>query len=209
MMTSTLSRVLGAVTSCCLLLPAGALAAPPGNGEQTPLGLDADTPVRAAQSAPGTGGGGLIRTIVGLAVVIGVIYGLHWILKQVKASREERHSGTGLGTLATLPLGPNRSLHLVRAGSELVLVGVGEHGVTPIRTYSDSEARHLGLLTEDGDDRDDTPAGPFAGGASSLGGKVGAALVRKRPASAGTGRGTGGGTLSRFVDDLRSRTVIR
>ncbi len=207
MMTSTLSRVLGAVTSCCLLLPAGAMAASPGNGEQTPLGLDAETPVRAAQSAPGGGGGGLVRTIVGLAVVLGVIYGLHWILKQVKASREERHSGTGLGTLATLPLGPNRSLHLVRAGSELVLVGVGEHGVTPIRTYSDAEARSLGLLSDgdaDGDGSDGgPPAGPFAGGSSSLGGKVGAALVRKRPAAAG------GGTLSRLVDDLRSRTVIR
>ncbi|MDP9384812.1 MAG: flagellar biosynthetic protein FliO [Actinomycetota bacterium] len=203
MTTSTLSRVLGAVTSCCLLLPAGALAASPGNGEQTPLELAPETTVRAAQSTPGAGGG-LIRTIVGLAVVIGVIYGLHWVLKQIKASREERHSGTGLGTLATLPLGPNRSLHLVRAGSELVLVGVGEHGVTPIRTYSDAEARQLGLLSESDDDDDrGTPAGPFAGGASSLGGKVGAALVRKRPAGPGTG------TVSRLVDDLRSRTVIR
>lgn len=205
MMTSTLSRVLGAVATCCLLLPAGALAASPGNGEQTPLGLDSETTVRAAQSAPG-GGGGLVRTIVGLAVVIGVIYGLHWVLKQVKASREERHSGTGLGTLATLPLGANRSLHLVRAGSELVLVGVGEHGVTPIRTYSDSEAREVGLLSDDDSDAGGdggTPPAPFAGGASSLGGKVGAALARRRPAGAGTG------TLSRLVDDLRSRTVIR
>ena len=48
--------------------------------------------------------------------------------------------------LATLPLGPNRSLHLVRAGDEVVLVGAGEHGVTPIRTYTQAEARALGLL---------------------------------------------------------------
>ena len=54
--------------------------------------------------------------------------------------------GTGLHTEATVPLGPNRALHLVRAGRELVLVGSAEQGVVPIRTYSEEEARALGLL---------------------------------------------------------------
>ena len=67
-----------------------------------------------------------MRTIVGLAIVIGVIYGLYWVLKQVKASREDKAPGAGLKTLATLPLGQNRAMHLVRAGDEVVLVGVGE-----------------------------------------------------------------------------------
>src|SRR5881227_446769 len=110
-------------------------------GEKTPLNL---------KDAPSTGhvggGGSLVRTIVGLAVVIGVIYGLYWILKQVKASREEKASGTGLTALATLPLGAQRSLQLVRAGRELHLVGVSEHGVTPVRTYSEEEADAAGLL---------------------------------------------------------------
>ena len=132
-----------AVLGLFLLAPV-ALAA---DGERTPLKLE-DTDSAPAQAA-GTAGGGLVRTIVGLAVVIGVIYGLYWILKQVKASREESASGEGLETLATLPLGTNRSLHLVRAGQEIVLVGAGEHGVTPIRTYSDAEARALGLLGEE------------------------------------------------------------
>ena len=179
-----LSPALVAALLCALALPAAALAAA---GEQTPLGLS-EAPVRAAQATPAAGGGGLVRTIVGLAVVLGVIYGLHWILKQVKASREERHSGTGLGTLATLPLGPNRSLHLIRAGAELVLVGVGEGGVTPIRTYSEPEARELGLL------EDDAPA-PAAAPAPSPG----------SPAA----RAGSAFKLSRVVDDLRARTVLR
>jgi hypothetical protein len=34
-----------------------------------------------------------------------------------------------------------------------VLVGVSEHGVTPVRTYSEEEAEAVGLLDlEDGDD---------------------------------------------------------
>ena len=37
----------------------------------------------------------------------------------------------------------------MRAGDELVLVGAGEHGVTPIRTYTEAEARALGLLDDE------------------------------------------------------------
>ena len=78
-----------------------------------------------------------MRTIVGLASSLGVIYGLYWVLKQVKASREdERATGQGLAPLATLPLGANRSLHLVRAGREVVLSASASSGVTPIRTYT-------------------------------------------------------------------------
>src|SRR3954465_16088858 len=134
------SFIAAAMALASLLLdPQLALAA--ATGEKTPLNL---------KDAPRTGhvggGGSLVRTIVGLAVVIGVIYGLYWILKQVKASREEKASGTGLTALATLPLGAQRSLQLVRAGRELHLVGVSEHGVTPVRTYSEDEADAAGLL---------------------------------------------------------------
>src|SRR5436309_11260373 len=126
-----------------LLDPQHALAASP-TGEKTPLNL---------KDAPSTGhvggGGSLVRTIVGLAVVIGVIYGLYWVLKQVKSSREEKATGQGLAALATLPLGAQRSLQLVRAGRELHLVGVSEHGVTPVRTYSEDEAEAAGLLDLD------------------------------------------------------------
>jgi len=132
-----------AVLGSFLLAPA-ALAA---DGERTPLNLT--DPESAPARAAGSTGGGLVRTIVGLAVVIGVIYGLYWILKHVKAAREETASGSGLKTLASLPLGANRSIHLVRAGDEVVLVGAGEHGVTPIRTYGEHEARALGLLVDD------------------------------------------------------------
>ncbi len=179
----------GAVFLGILLLAPAALAA---DGESTPLNLPSSAPkVSAEQAAGSSSGGGLVRTIVGLAIVIAVIYGLYWVLKQVKSSREERSSGSGLGTLATLPLGPNRSLHLVRAGGEVVLLGVGEGGVTPIRTYGEHEARALGLLA--GDDDPKGPAGPAA-----------AALP-----GVPTARPTMREALRRSLEDLRAKTVIK
>jgi flagellar protein FliO/FliZ len=128
-----------------LLAPAHAYAAS-GTGEDTPLNLPADGGAKKITGASGSGS--IVRTIVGLAIVLGVIYGLYWVLKQVKASGEEQVSGTGLEPLATLPLGANRSLQLVRAGQEVVLVGVAEQSVTLIRTYGENEARALGLLVD-------------------------------------------------------------
>ena len=91
-----------------------------------------------------------MRTIVGLAVVIGVIYGLTWVLKQVKSSkRGDAPRAPAWRPSRRCRSAPNRSLHLVRAGDEIVLVGAGEHGVTPIRTYTEAEARALGLLEDE------------------------------------------------------------
>jgi flagellar protein FliO/FliZ len=151
----------GAAVLGLLLLAPASLAA---DGEGTPLDLS-EPKAKAAEHTSASGG--LVRTIVGLAVVIGVIYGLYWVLKQVKASREDKAQGSGLQTIATLPLGPNRSLHLVRAGEEVVLVGVGEGGVTPIRTYGEHEARALGLLG-DPEDKAETIELPAAAAGSWL-----------------------------------------
>lgn len=145
-------RVLTAASAaaflCVLAAPALALAAAQGDpyGEKTPLNLGSDQ--AATQAAVGGSGGGLARTFVGLALVVAVIYGLTWVLRQMKKSSTDEIGahGVGLSTEASMPLGPNRSVHLIRAGRELVLVGSAEHGIVPIRTYSEDEARDLGLI---------------------------------------------------------------
>jgi flagellar protein FliO/FliZ len=119
-----------------------------GGGESTPLNLN---PATTAGHAASTGGPSLVRTIVGLLIVIAVIWGLTWVLKQFKGGgRGGRAGGTGLESVATLPLGSNRSLHLVRAGEDYLLLGSAEHGVTPIHRYSEEQARGAGLLEEQG-----------------------------------------------------------
>jgi flagellar protein FliO/FliZ len=87
-----------------------------------------------------------VRTIVGLAIVIAVIWGLSWILRQVKAGKEPKVPSAGLSSIAALTLSAGRSVHLVRAGNDYVLLGSAEQGVVPIARYSEEQARDAGLL---------------------------------------------------------------
>ncbi len=167
-----------AIATAILAAPARALAAP--SEADTPLRLGEDD--KASDTAAHTaGGGGIVRTLIGLAVVVGIIFALRWILKQAKASKEGRASGYGLAPVAALPIGGGRSVQLLRAGRELVLVGVAEQGVTQLRHYSEDEARELGLLPSEEDD-DLEVATPPAEPRSGIGG---------------------------VLDQLRERTVLR
>jgi flagellar protein FliO/FliZ len=112
-------------------------------GENTPLHLSGSTTATHAAASSG-GGASIVRTIVGLFIVIAVIYGIAWIMKHAKKSKT-RPMGSGLTQVASLPLGSGRSVAVVRAGREVLVVGVAENGVTPIRSYSEAEAIALGI----------------------------------------------------------------
>ena len=100
-----------------------------------------------------------MRTIVGLAIVIAVIWGLAWIMRQVKSGREPQVATAGLASVAALTLGSGRSVHLVRAGSDYVLLGSAEHGVVPIHRYTEEQAREAGLLADTAVGTEIVPAG--------------------------------------------------
>jgi flagellar protein FliO/FliZ len=157
---SLLSRAVAtaaAIAGACVLVYASpAVAFTPTlkqGGENTPLNLGSSSSAAGAHPATSGGGGAsIVRTIVGLAIVIAVIWGLAWILKQVKAGRDPNLSSDGLASVAALTLGSGRSVHLVRAGSDYVLIGSTEHGVAPIHRYSEQEAREVGLALADAPD---------------------------------------------------------
>jgi flagellar protein FliO/FliZ len=144
-----------------------AASGPPTDTSKQPLNLPTQQ-VQQQASGGGSNSGGLGKTLIGLLVVCAIIYGLYWVLKQVKKTREEQASGSGLHSLASLPLGPNRSLHMIRAGREIVLVGVAEHGVAPIRSYTEEEAYEAGLISPDDPD-DDSPTGTGTGTGTKAG----------------------------------------
>lgn len=140
--------------ACALWCSAPALAASGSNAnsfEKTRLNLNSGNP---AHVASGSISGTIVRTIVALLIVIAVIYGITWLLKQSRTSRNPS-VGDGLSQVASLPIGPNRSVTLVRVGAELHLLGVAEHGITGIRVFSEEEAYELGIPFDT--DEFDTP----------------------------------------------------
>jgi|SRR5579863_5657727 len=151
-MIKSLTHTRGARLTCALttmLIAASLWWASPAHaasnsnqfGAKTPLHLNTGGPAHAAS---GSLSGTIVRTIVALLIVIAVIYGLTWLLKQSRSSRNPS-MGDGLTQVASLPLGPNRSVTLVRVGAELHLLGVAEHGINGIRVFSEEEAYELGI----------------------------------------------------------------
>ncbi|MCW2961065.1 MAG: flagellar biosynthesis protein FliO [Thermoleophilia bacterium] len=78
-------------------------------------------------------GGSFVRMIFGLLVVVGAIYGVHWMLKKWSQARVAGAAGGTAGLIdvvATTPLAAGRSVHLIRVGGELVLVGATDQSIT-------------------------------------------------------------------------------
>jgi flagellar protein FliO/FliZ len=126
--------------------------------ENKRVSIGSGTPVHTSSSSLS---GTIVRTIVALLVVIAVIYGLSWILKQSRSARNPS-LGDGLVQVASLPLGPNRSVSLIRVGAELHLLGVAKQGINGLRVFTEEEAYELGIPF----DQDDFAA-PGRGGAAT------------------------------------------
>lgn len=170
-----LSRLLlpaAAALTFLALQPATAVAAAAAkaSGDEVPLDLGGE---ETGGQQVGPGGGSVARVIVGLLIVVAVIYGVTWLLKQLKGGPHETATGHGLEQLTALPLQGGGALSLVRVGDELLLLGSGSGGATTLRRYDENEARALGLWPDDAASSGD---GPSAGG--SAGGNVLSVLGR-------------------------------
>ena len=156
---STFTRGAGLIGALTLSYAQMAQAATGATGEQTPLHLS--TTATHVTSSGGSGSG-ILRTIIALVVVIGIIFAVSKILKAVKGRDAVRASGNGLEQIATLPIAPGKSVSLLRSGTDIILLGVGDHGVTPIKTYTEDEAIAAGIdLPEDADDLYDPAEKPL------------------------------------------------
>ena len=157
---STLTRGAGLLGALTLSYAQMAQAATGASGEQTPLNLSTSGTTHVVSS--GGSGSGLVRTVIALVVVIAIIYAVSKILKAVKGRDAVRASGSGLEQIATLPIASGKSVSLVRSGRDIILLGVGEHGVTPIKTYTEDEALAAGIdLPDDADDLYDPAEKPL------------------------------------------------
>lgn len=180
-----------------------------GGSENTPLSLSTGT---GSAHTTSTTGPSLVRTIVGLVIVIAVIWGLTWILRQVKTGRTRNAAGSGLTSMATLPLGSGRTLHLVRAGRDYLLLGSAEHGVVPIYRYTEQQALETGLLDSYEEPATDEYAGaadPAFGATPTASATPGRARTRPVQMPGQTPGARIPGMDSKLVERLREWTVRR
>jgi flagellar protein FliO/FliZ len=130
--------------AAALALVALALALPLGPARAATTTAPADPeslPIPEGSSAPGnlSGGAGdtLMRLGLGLVVVVGLIALVWYVLKRVQRSRYpgmERSGKPGglIDVVSTTSIGPNRTLHVVRVGEEILLVGSTDHTITAL-----------------------------------------------------------------------------
>ncbi len=133
-------------------------------------------PIPEGSSSPaglsGGAGGTLLRLGLGLVVVVGLIAAVWFVMKRIQRSRypalDERGGSSIIDVVATTSLGPNRTLHLVRIGEEMVLVGATDHsvnavarigaedaaGVTEVAPPGPGYARHSAAASATMDDRE-------------------------------------------------------
>ncbi len=82
----------------------------------------------------------LVRTLASLALVLGLVVGVAWLLR-VKGNLASPGLTSRLRVLESASLGPSRSLHLVVVGKQVLLLGGGSQ-VTCLATY---DADELGI----------------------------------------------------------------
>ena len=133
--------IAGLAVAIGLWLPA-ALAGAARDPEKLPIqpGGSTDNGISAS------GGSTLLRMGVALLVVVAVIAAIWYVLKRVRTAKYPEMDSRGSGlidVLATTPLGPNRNLHLVRVGDEIVVIGATEHSVNAVARFDGDGAEAL------------------------------------------------------------------
>jgi flagellar biosynthetic protein FliO len=120
--------------------PTAALAV--SNSDLKNLGNGSPSEVHVTDS----GAGQIGRVLIGLAIVVVVIVVLYAIVRRVHRGRMPGSSGSHTITvLDTVGIGAQRSLHLVRVGDRVVLIGATDHAITALQELTPEEAEDAGL----------------------------------------------------------------
>lgn len=169
-----------------------------GAGPATDAAAGSGTAPAAATAvqAPGVDTWDFVRMLLVLALVVGVIYGVFWLLR--RGGRLKTPENEMIRVLGSRSLAGNRALHLVEVGRSVYLVGSAENGVNLVAEVKDQET--LDALRVQAAEEGGTARRTFA-----------ATLARvfnpsKGPGAAagkGTGLGEGADFLRRQRDRLR------
>lgn len=122
-------------------LPGAAQDNEPAPEEETLLflgGEEETRPESAATPGPLVSSWDFVRMLLILGAVVGVIYLIFYLLK--RGLRRQLPQNDLINVLGTRNLAGNRSLHLVKLGKQVFLVGSAESGISLISEITDREA---------------------------------------------------------------------
>ncbi len=74
-----------------------------------------------------------------LLLIVGLIVGTMWVLKKFMVfSKPAAGAGISMEIAGVLHLGPRRAVYAVKAGGQVLLLGVAEHAITFLTQLSDA-----------------------------------------------------------------------
>lgn len=104
-------------------------------------------------ASSGSGGmwASVLRTVLALAVVAALIFGLRFLLRRFGTGRHGRGTSAPISVLGRTCVSARQQVLLIRVGRRLVLVGSGPEGMTPLTEIRDAdEVAELVRLAEGG-----------------------------------------------------------
>ena len=117
-----------------LLIPDSSAA---GTAPDAAAGSGTAPAAATAVQAPGVDTWDFVRMLLVLALVVGIIYGVFWLLR--RGGRLKTPENEMIRVLGSRSLAGNRALHLVEVGRSVYLVGSAENGVNLVAEVKDQE----------------------------------------------------------------------
>lgn len=84
-------------------------------------------------------GGAMLQMLAALALVLGLMVGLYWVMRRLNPRHMLGQSAGGLKVWGRLGLGPKKSLALVEVGRSILVLGLGDKEVSLLKEISDPE----------------------------------------------------------------------
>jgi flagellar biosynthetic protein FliO len=85
------------------------------------------------------------KTLGSLVLILGLIVGTMWLLKRFMTfGKPAAAGGIAMEIAGVLHLGPRRSVYAVKAGSQVILLGVAEHAITFLTQLPESSTDGAG-----------------------------------------------------------------
>lgn len=123
-------------------VPAATAATQPVNVEQQLLGGHPNGPREGDRLKSGdasSSSSGWIRTVLSLAVVLGLIFALKWAMRKYSPGKAAPAQSKLVEVLFRTPISPKHQVMLIRVGQRVLVVGAGAEGMNTLAEISDPE----------------------------------------------------------------------